>query len=654
MRTSIRYFKKRNRASVCLFIRSFGKMVVGDAMKFTKLSVETKTLLENYMNDNPLYSDYYGSELMFQNLAVWKDADAIETAEVPDRYLIVRSIHQGMECFFPPVARNWDDFDEALRWMEADAGARNIPFIVRGLTERMAEHVRTADLGYAITEDRDLFEYLYNSEELRTLSGKKFHNKRNLVNQFAKQNDYVFRPYEDADYGLVLDLLSRWEEEKLHAFEHQAILKTLDCLECYGCFADLLLVDHKVVAFAIGTKNAKMGLVLFEKADTDYTGSYAAINQWFAQKHFADVPIINRQEDIGVAELRRAKMSYNPIGFAQKFTLTRNRLREDDVSQLQSLYHEAFGDSEGFRQFFFNRKYASANVVYRREGGQIVSALHFVSKTWSFRGQRLEVPYVVAAATRKDWRGKGLMREVLDQAFQELRHRNLSICALSPFSEAYYRKSGFVTIHRQGASEVEPQEPDPFTYEPVDSADLREIIALYEQKTAQADLFVLRTPEDWHLFAQEVQADDGQILLVREKGIPVGYFTLFGTEVEEVCFPNPAQQKLSARLYGLRAPVFGPDQPHSHTMIRIVDLRKWLSEYPYPPTKNGIRRLRIVDSSFPAGTMTLELAVRNGKAAVREIEEFEEEITLEKLTEEIFLSGSDWLPKPTVVLFDKY
>lgn len=623
-------------------------------MKFTKLSLETKNLLDKYLDNNPIYADYFGSELLFQNLAVWKDADAIETAEDPDRYLIVRSIHLGMECFFPPVARQWDDFDDALRWMEADADARNIPFIVRGLTERMVEHVRNTDLGYAITEDRDMFEYLYDSEDLRTLSGKKFHNKRNLVNQFVKQNDFVFRPYGDADYGLVLDLLSRWEEEKLHAFEHKAILKTLDCLDCYGCFSDLLLVDGQVVAFAIGTKNAKMGLVLFEKADTNYTGSYATINQKFAQKHFADVPIINRQEDIGVAELRRAKLSYNPIGFAQKFTLTRNRLQEHDVAQLQSLYHEAFGDSERFRQFFFDRKYASANVVFRREGGQIVSALHFVYKNLSFRGKLFEVPYVVAAATRQDQRGKGLMREVLDSAFQELRHRNLSMCALSPFSEDYYQKSGFMTIHRHGFSDVKEEPADRFTYETVDASALNEIASLYNQKTATADLFVARSADEWRLFEQEVRADDGQLVLVRENGMPVGYYTVFGTEVEEVCFPDPLKQGASARLRSLRVPAFGPNQPDSHTMIRIVDVRKFLSEYPFDPTWSGTRRLRILDPSFPAGTLTLEVVVRQGKGTVREIEEFTEEITIEELTEEVFVKGSDWFPKPSVVLFDKY
>jgi predicted acetyltransferase len=318
------------------------------------------------------------------------------------------------------------------------------------------------------------------------------------------------------------------------------------------------------------------------------------------------------------------------------------------------LYHEAFGDSEGFRNFFFDRKYASANVVFQREGSQIVSALHFVSKTLSVRGKKLAVPYVVAAATRKDHRGKGLMRAVLDNAFQELQHRNLPLCALSPFSEAYYRQSGFVTIHRYGPTDQPHPATDPFTYEPVAESGMNEVIALYERKTAGADVFVFRNPQEWDLFFHEIQADEGRIVLVRENGFPVGYFTLFGEEVEEVCFPDPAKQGGSSWLARLHAPVFGPNEPESHTMVRIVDVRKWLTEYPYDPSWSGTRRLRITDASFPSGTMTLELTVRNGKAAVREIEAFDEEITIEGLTEEMFLTGSPWFPKPNLVLFDKY
>ena len=59
-------------------------------------------------------------------------------------------------------------------------------------------------------------------------------------------------------------------------------------------------------------------------------------------------------------------------------------------------------------------------------------------------------------------------------------------------------------------------------------------------------------------------------------------------------------------------------------------------------------------SVLPGRDLDLEVVVRQGKGTVREIEEFTEEITIEQLTEEVFVKGSDWFPKPSVVLFDKY
>ena len=623
-------------------------------MIFAKMSVETRVLLERYLDQNPLYEDYYGSELNFQNLAIWKDADDIETAEEPGKYLIVRAFNQGVQCYMPPVAKNWADFLAALRWMEADCAERNVPFVVKGLTERMAEHLRSLSDGYLVTEDRDLFEYLYDSQDLRTLSGNRFHNKRNLVNQFFRRNQHVFRSYEPADFPLVLELLSRWEEEKLHAFEHKAILKTLECLDCYGCFADLLFAGDRLVAFAVGTKTPKMGLVFFEKADTEYTGSYAAVNMLFAQKHFADVPVVNRQEDLGIAELRRAKLSYNPVGFAQKFTLTRTRLTERDLSELRSLYREAFDDSEGFLAFFFRQKFRPENVVFLREDGKIVSALHFIPKRLSVRGAEFAFPFVVAAATRKDHRGQGLMHELLEKAFLELHNRGIVLSGLSPFSESFYAETGFVTIQRSEESEPEILSPDPYRYETATPETMDAVRRLYEEKAADADVRIVRDEAAWRLFHQEVAADGGEIVLVKEGEKPVGYFTAFPSGVEEVCFPGESKTAYVSRFRGLALPRFGMDRKDGHTMIRILDVKKFLTEYPYDPALTALRRLRLTDTSFPPGNLTLELTVREGKGFVRDIEECDEEKTLEDFTREIFVEGSNFFPKPEILAFDKY
>lgn len=623
-------------------------------MNFTKLSIETKALLDRYLDQNPLYAEYYGSELNFANLAVWKDADQIESAEHPGKFVILRAINQEVECYFPPVAKNWADFESALWWMEQNSTERNIPFIVRGLTEAMAEHLKDLKLGYSVSEDRDMFEYLYASEDLRTLSGKKFHNKRNLVNQFLKQNEYVFRPYEDADYHLVLALLSRWEEQKFHSFEHKAILKTLDCLDCYGCFADLLLIENRLAAFAIGTKTPKMGVVLFEKADTDFTGSYAAINTLFAQKNFADVPLVNRQEDLGIAELRRAKLSYNPIGFAKKFVLIRNRLTPQDVEQMKTLYHEAFDDSEGFLDYFFHQKYKPENVVLHKEDHTIVSALHFIPKTLSLYGKTLEAPFIVAAATLKTHRGQGIMHSLLKKAFLELQNRNITLCGLSPFSEAFYAQSGFVTVNRTESTTLSIPRNGLYDYRSADEQNMDLVKRLYAEKTKNAGIFVLRDDAYWQAFLTEVFADNGEIILVLRHGNPIGYFTLFASGAEELCFPDESLIPTVDRFDGLSLSRLGRQGREAHAMIRIVHVKKFLTEFPFDPALNVVKRIKITDQTFSSGTVVVELTVRDGHGYLRDIEEFEEEWTIEGLTEQVFVTGSELFPQPDVVIFDQY
>ena len=74
-------------------------------------------------------------------------------------------------------------------------------------------------------------------------------------------------------------------------------------------------------AFSIGEKlNPDMAVIHIEKANTEYDGSFAIINQAFASNAWSDVTYINREEDMGIAGLRKAKESYNPVKMVRKYT----------------------------------------------------------------------------------------------------------------------------------------------------------------------------------------------------------------------------------------------------------------------------------------------------------------------------------------------
>jgi len=382
-------------------------MVTGDNMKFHPLTLADRRTYEDALAKSPLYRDYLGSELNIQNLYAWRLYDAIETATIEDGIVLTRGERGGIPFFCPPIAATEDAFVAALARLEKSAVDANVPFLVRGLTAHLADVAGRSGRRYRIDEERNLFEYLYDSSSLCTLAGNRYHAKRNFLNRFLKNGDHLFRPYAASDRETVETMLCRWERRKLQAFEHEAILDVLDHVSELGCFADLLFVADRLAAFAIGTYVGAAGLVLFEKADTGFPGVYAAINYLFANAHFSSVSVINRQEDIGIPELRKAKMSYHPIGFVEKYSLVRDALSIGEIAQLKSLYAEAFPDSPGYVDFFFRRKYRSDNVVFRKGDGRIVSALHFIRKTVAVRGREFPVPFVAAAATRLSERGKG-------------------------------------------------------------------------------------------------------------------------------------------------------------------------------------------------------------------------------------------------------
>lgn len=630
------------------------KILIGDYMLFFSLSITWKPIIEKYCQLNSIYEDYYGSELNFSNLMVWRFSDQIEIGEEPNKYILIRSMAYEHAIYFPPVAIDSNAFIAAIKWIEADSVDQNIPFLVQGLSEKMIATLQTTDAKYRVYENRDMFEYLYSSSELRNLVGKKYHNKRNLVHQFAKLGAVVFRPYRSLDEQLVKDLLHKWEEHKLHAFEHEAIFDTLNNLETYDCFADVIDFDGKIIAFAIGTKTPKMGIVLFEKADTDYPGIYAAINQLFATLHFTDVNIINRQEDLGIVELRQAKLSYNPVGFAKKYSISRNHLTMGEVSELKELYHEAFDDSQRFLDYFFNQKFRAENVIFHKTNHHIVSALHFVAKTLSIKSVLFSCPFVVAAATLKAYRGQGLMNTLLKQAFFDLYNRNIAICALSPFAESFYLPSGFATVNRFSQLTQYIPANERFTYQKVNYESMEAVAIIYKNKMREFDIFIDRCAEYWQAYYNAVAADDGIIIIVKEQGNDIGYYTQFGNEIEEICFLDDTLISSVDRLNNTIINRVHSEGDGSHVMIRIVNLKKMLSEYPFDSQLNTVKRIKFTDSLLNMNNVTLEITIKNGIANLRNIEDYDEEMTIESLCQQIFITGSNLFSKSKTLIFDKY
>ncbi len=188
------------------------------------------------------------------------------------------------------------------------------------------------ELGYSVTALKDRWEYLYSSVSLRTLSGKKLHSKRNFINSFSAE--YDFKPYTDADFDGVMALFDAWFHDAINRvdaniadikkdfdWEKDVVTTALKNKELFNITANVLVVDNTIVGFVAGELMANgVGAIYFEKADIAYKGIYPLIDNLFCKAHFEQVELVNRQEDLGIAGLKKSKTSYCPIGFAEVYS----------------------------------------------------------------------------------------------------------------------------------------------------------------------------------------------------------------------------------------------------------------------------------------------------------------------------------------------
>ena len=181
------------------------------------------------------------------------------------------------------------------------------------------------------TEDRDNFDYLYTRLSLSTLSGKQLHKKKNHVNGFlSNYPDFTLKKLDTdtkRDASKILDIWAA-EQTNLQETDYEAAQQALTLPEIADFLSLILYVQGVPVAWCLAELAAQgtIAVVHFEKARTDFRGSYQYINYAFAQSLPEHIVYINREQDLGDEGLRHAKMSYKPEGFVKKYRLDKGAL----------------------------------------------------------------------------------------------------------------------------------------------------------------------------------------------------------------------------------------------------------------------------------------------------------------------------------------
>lgn len=264
------------------------------------------------------------SELTFTNLWVWRGKRAVATAWDSDALLLLCE-ERGRRFFLPPVgAADLASAAGGLRAFAADAGfdftIERVPAVAAGAL---------AAAGLSVAADRAQFDYVYAVGEIASLAGRHFDGKRNQVRRLLSAHRCTFEPLDDDAVAECLALEEGWCDlrgchlDEGLAAEQRAIVESLRGHRRLGLIGGLIRVDGRVKAFALAERLAPgTAVVHFEKADPAIPGLYQLVNHWFCREALTGFCFVNREQDLGIPGLRRAKENWRPHHLVEKFTVS--------------------------------------------------------------------------------------------------------------------------------------------------------------------------------------------------------------------------------------------------------------------------------------------------------------------------------------------
>ncbi len=295
-------------------------------LQFHEITLEDKKDVERCGS----HHNYHMCERCFVDLFMWRSHYNTRICFL-DGFLLVKMTPPdgGPDCYLSPIGEG--NLSYVLDELEKDSKERGIPFRLVSVAEPMIERIEAVKPGKFMfshdNEDGD--DYIYLAEKLRTLSGKKLQSKRNLVNRFRARYESRWS-YEDITPETTRDAFNfhlKWCEQNGCAHNREfegetcAIVQALDNFTALGLRGGILRLDGEVIAFTLGCRATEdMYIVQIEKADYNIPGAYQMINQQFVLRNCDDVEYVNREEDLGLEGLRKAKRSYCPVMRGVKYT----------------------------------------------------------------------------------------------------------------------------------------------------------------------------------------------------------------------------------------------------------------------------------------------------------------------------------------------
>lgn len=287
-------------------------------MEFKKITLSDRDKLLPFLQKD----DELTCEISFINLLLWQplynNCFCIE-----DGILYLKSYDDSIETYSLPFGDIKTGVKKIIEHSKSPC-----PTFWAQAGERFDRFYELYGDSYDVIESRNEFDYIYNSSDLINLSGKKYHSKRNHISAFSKQFDWHYEDITADNIDMVRKCADIWYSQNSDRIddelkcEMQGVYMMLDNMSALGICGGAIVVDNRVVAFTLGSPiNHNVYNINIEKAILGFETAYTVINREFAAHNCSDYKYINREDDLGLEGLRRAKLSYKPEILLEKYIL---------------------------------------------------------------------------------------------------------------------------------------------------------------------------------------------------------------------------------------------------------------------------------------------------------------------------------------------
>jgi hypothetical protein len=298
-----------------------------------KLSIDDFKPIE--LKDKPLFDKHYSkyppvhSDNLFTTMISWKDYGNYEYTFLEDNLIIMSKIKNQIR-FRPPSGKfNKNIFDQVLQL----AKKQNSTFPFGVIESKTKEWLSKNYPKLELIPHRDYFDYVYQSSDLAELNGSDYRKIRNRLNKFKNNNNYSLEKITENNIDMVKEFLNRWclwkdcESDPLLEAEKKAILYSISHFFNLELSGIAIQINGDIEAIAVYEgMNPDTAVVHYEKGSPDYDGIYKAINQETAKIIQKDFNYINRESDMGLPGLKKAKMSYHPHHMVEVYHVDKNNI----------------------------------------------------------------------------------------------------------------------------------------------------------------------------------------------------------------------------------------------------------------------------------------------------------------------------------------